>query len=210
MTTLATQNEAKSISAYIARYRLIWLLLVGILGIAADQGSKIWAQESLAKKWETTKNVEVEGVMQTIPITIYVPSREIVVVKNAFNLIYRENPAAAFSITSSLPEWFRRPLLLVLSIFATLLFIIWYSRLKVQDGILMTSFCLIIAGAIGNLIDRAMLGYVIDFLDVYAGFLGYPNMHWPTFNVADSCIVVGAIGILIRTLRSQPEKNTPV
>ena len=208
MTILNTQTKDKSISACIARYRLIWLLLVASIGIVADQGSKIWAQENLAKKWETTQNVEVDGVMQTIPVTRYVPFKEIVVVENIFNLIYRENPAAAFSITSSLPEWFRRPLLLILSIFATLLFVIWYSRLKVQDAILMTSFCLIIAGAIGNLIDRAMLGYVIDFLDVYAGFLGYPNMHWPTFNVADSCIVVGAIGILLRTLKPAKEAKT--
>lgn len=60
------------------------------------------------------------------------------------------------------------------------------------------------AGAIGNFIDRARLGYVVDFLDAHSAFLvslGIPEAHWPTFNIADSCIVIGAIGVIIRTLR---------
>ena len=197
-----------SISSLVARYRLLWLLLIAVICIAADQGSKIWAQQTLAEKWESTEFKEKDGHMEPAQVTRFVPVREISVIPQVFKLVYRENPAAAFSITSSLPDWFRRPFLLLVSSLATLFFIIWYYRLKEEDALLMTSFCLIIAGAIGNLIDRASMGYVIDFLDVYAGIFGYPNLRWPTFNIADSCIVVGAIGIVIRTLR--PKKNLPV
>ena len=65
---------------------------------------------------------------------------------------------------------------------------------------MLASFSFILAGAMGNLLDRIRLGYVIDFLDVYAGFLGYPHWHWPTFNIADSLIVVGALVVVMRTL----------
>jgi len=201
-----SEND-KSVSFFIARYRLIWLLLISVVFIAADQGSKIWAQQTLAQKWETSEAKEIDGKIEMVSVIRHFPIKEITVIPEAFNLVYRENPAAAFSLTSSIPDWFRKPFLLIVSLLATLLFVLWYYRLKVVDAFLMTSFCLIIAGAIGNLIDRAMLGYVIDFLDVYAGFLGYPHLHWPTFNIADSCIVVGAIGILMRTLKPKKENE---
>ncbi len=197
-----------SISSFVARNRIMWLLLIAVVCIAADQGSKIWAQRTLSEKWDATEFKEIDGRMQPVQVTRYVPIKEISVIPNVFKLVYRENPAAAFSITSSLPDWFRRPFLLIVSTLATIFFMIWYFRLKEEDALFMTSFCLIIAGAIGNLIDRASMGYVIDFLDVYAGIFGYPNLRWPTFNIADSCIVAGAIGIVVRTLR--PKKKPSV
>ena len=177
-------------SQFICRHRLLWLLLIGVVAIAIDQSSKMWAQQVLAQKWEAGDSV-----------VHFFPKQDIVVVPNLFNLTYRENPAAAFSITSSLPEWFRRPFLLSVSVLATIFFLIWYFRIKESDALILTAFCLIMAGAMGNLIDRATLGYVIDFLDIHAGMFGYPMFHWPTFNVADSCIVVGALAVLYRTFR---------
>jgi signal peptidase II len=180
----------------IAKHRLVWLLCVGILGIGADQVSKIWAQQVLAKPYEIK---ELDIIKQ-----VYYPIRSIEVIPNFFNLIYKENSAAAFSLTSSIPLWIRRPLLTCASILAIILFIFWYFRMKNQDGLLLASFSFILAGAIGNLADRIRLGYVIDFLDIHAEFLGYPNWHWPTFNIADSLIVIGAIGVVYRTLRPLP------
>ena len=71
----------------------------------------------------------------------------------------------------------------------------------------MTALALIAGGAIGNLIDRVRLAYVIDFLDVYAGFIDPRWPHYPTFNIADSCIVVGAILIFWRTFFPLPEPD---
>lgn len=196
-------KKSGAFSAFISRHRLLWLLLIGVLFIALDQGSKKWAQKTLATRVESLEPVVIEGDIETRPVYQFIPSREIEVVPNAFSLIYRENPAAAFSLTRSFPDWFRRPFLLIISTLASIFFLIWYFRIKGNDALLLTSFCFIMAGAVGNLIDRATLGYVIDFLDVHAGFLGYQWAHWPTFNVADSCIVVGAIGVLLRTFQNK-------
>lgn len=186
--------------AYIARNRLKWLGLVLILGITLDQASKIWAQYYLAEPYEAFEEVVVNGKTETIKREVFYPVRIVQVIPNAFNFIYKENPAAAFSLTSSLPSWIRKPLLVSISILATLFFLLWYFRLK-GDGMLLASFSFILAGAFGNLSDRLRLGYVIDFLDVHAGFLGYPYSHWPTFNVADALIVIGAFGVIFRTFR---------
>lgn len=172
----------------------------------ADQWSKAWAQSTLATERTISRQIEVAGEMTTVDEKIYVPTREIVVISNAFSLIYKENPAAAFSLGHNWPDWLRKPLLLWVSVIASIFFLIWYFRLKEEDGLLLTAFCLILAGALGNLIDRYMAGFVVDFLDVYAGFLGYPNAHWPTFNIADSCIVVGAIFVFFKAFKS--EKTT--
>lgn len=183
-----------------ARNRLSWLLIVCLIIISADQGSKIWAQHSLAEAYEVSEEIIVDGESKTLLKKVHYPIRVVEVIPNIFNLIYKENPAAAFSLTHSLPTWFRRPLLIGVSILATLFFLFWYFRMKAGDGLLLASFSFILAGAIGNLLDRARLGYVIDFLDVYAGIFGYPYLHWPTFNIADSFIVLGAIGVVCRTI----------
>ncbi|MGB9893550.1 MAG: signal peptidase II, partial [Candidatus Saccharicenans sp.] len=75
-----------------------------------------------------------------------------------------------------------------------------YYFLKTPPEMFLTriSFALIISGAMGNIVDRIFRGYVIDFLDFYAG-----NFHWPFFNLADSCITIGAIILIINLFRSQ-------
>jgi signal peptidase II len=193
-------KKQHTIWALIARHRFFWLLLVLILGISFDQWTKIWAQKNLAEPYEVTEEVEQDDETKSITRKIFYPIKIVEVVPNFFNLIYKENPAAAFSLTSSIPEWIRRPFLISSSIIATLFFIFWYFRMRENDGLLLASFSFILAGAVGNLLDRIRLGYVIDFLDVHAGIFGYPNSHWPTFNIADSLIVLGACGVIIRTL----------
>ncbi|MBN4077391.1 signal peptidase II [Sulfobacillus acidophilus] len=185
--------------SFIEKHRLLGLIFILFFGVMVDQGTKIWAQETLARKIEIPQMPKNSNNNDSTE-TIYIANKLIVVVPNFFNFIYKENPAAAFSITSSLPDWFRRPLLLIISLLASIFFLVWYFRIKNPGALLLTSFALVLAGAIGNLIDRARMGYVIDFLDAHAGFLGYNNLHWPTFNVADSLIICGAIGIVIRTL----------
>lgn len=164
-----------------------------VLGITADQASKLWAQRNLAEPYE----VHAEDPEKSTQV--FYPTKVVTITPKVFNLAYKENPAAAFSLTRSIPEWFRRPMLISVSILATLFFLYWYFRLT-QDGLMLASFSFILAGAMGNLTDRIRLGYVIDFIDVHAEFLGYPHLHWPTFNIADTLIVVGAIGVVIRTI----------
>ncbi len=176
-------------SEFIFRHKILWLFLIISLGVVGDQVSKTWVQKNHSQAYTVSP-----GKIK------HYSSKTMVVIPKAFNLIYKENDAAAFSLTSSMPDWFRKPFLIIISAVATLFFIACYFRLRHPDALLMTSFSLILAGAVGNFIDRVMLGYVIDFIDIYAGFLGYPHSHWPTFNIADSCIVVGALGVVMRAL----------
>ncbi len=197
--SLNTNNSA--FSEFVSRHRLLWLLLFGIVFVSSDQLSKKWAQDNLAIRTLATESVIVDGQVEALPKFRFDPHREIVIFPKVMSFIYRENPAAAFSLTRSFPEWFRRPFLVIISSLASILFLIWYFLMREKDALLLSSLCLIMAGAVGNLIDRATLGYVIDFIDVHAAFLGYPEYHWPTFNIADSCIVVGAILLLISLFR---------
>jgi signal peptidase II len=190
---------------FVAQFRFRWLLVVCVVGIAADQATKIWAQYRLAEPYEITEEMVVNGESLIVTKKVYYPIKVLEVIPHIFNLVYKENSAAAFSLTHSLPLWFRRPMLIAVSVIATVFFLSWYLRMQAKDGLLLVSFSFILAGAIGNLLDRIRLGYVIDFLDVYAGIFGYPYLHWPTFNVADSLIVVGAIGVICRTI--WPLKN---
>ena len=115
-----------------------------------------------------------------------------------FNLTLLHNHGAAFSFLASQDGWQRWGFsALALGVSLGLLF--WLLRLapaaetraQQRNGVLKIGIALIIGGALGNLIDRLSLGYVVDFLDFHAA--GY---HWPAFNVADSAITVG-VGLLL-------------
>ena len=70
-----------------------------------------------------------------------------------------------------------------------------YLLIKTQDKIFQLTLNLILAGALGNFIDRIFRGFVIDFIDIYIG-----KYHWPAFNIADSCITVGFVVLMINIL----------
>lgn len=204
-------REPGPFSWWIFEKKTLWLAIILVVGIGLDQATKIWAQSTLAEHSERAK-LEVE-VVDGKRVDRWVPgfrhTRTVEVVPGVLDLIYRENPAAAFSLTRSIPEWLRRPLLIGVSAFAMILIAVWYFRLKKPDGLLMTSFALIVAGAVGNFIDRVRFGYVVDMIDVYVSYKPVADVlvswfntaHWPTFNIADSCIVGGAIGVVWRTIR---------
>ncbi|MEI8347601.1 MAG: signal peptidase II [Pseudomonadota bacterium] len=108
-----------------------------------------------------------------------------------FNLTQIHNPGAAFGFMAEAGESIRRPLFLFIPVVACLwlVFLIWQSR---KNNILLgIAYSLIFAGAIGNLIDRFTMGYVVDFLQFY-----WRHYYFPSFNVADSSITIAA-GLLI-------------
>ncbi len=117
------------------------------------------------------------------------------VISGLFNITYVRNPGAAFGLLAQAPDIIRKPLFLLLPLLASfwLMYLIWTSRK--QHVLISTIYSLILAGAIGNLIDRFYLGYVVDFLDFYIG-----SSHFPAFNVADSSITVGGILLVVDLL----------
>ena len=129
------------------------------------------------------------------------------IIEGLFNLTYVKNKGAAFGMGASAPDWVRAILFLYLPVAACfyLLYLVWTSRNQ-RNWIPCWAYGLIFAGAVGNLIDRFMLDYVVDFLDFYI-----KDSHFPAFNVADSSISIAA-GLLIIDLildykRGSPEKN---
>ena len=132
-----------------------------------------------------------------------------------FRLVYNEG--AAFSFLSDAGGW-QRWFFVVLAIGVCIYLFYWLRNLKPSETLLGISLSLIISGAIGNLIDRALFGKVTDFIDFYYQadnclyfFFYLPNSgcHWPTFNIADILIFIGAamMALLIFRDPSQQESN---
>ena len=113
-----------------------------------------------------------------------------------FNLTYVRNRGAAFGMLSNLSPNFRDPLFIFIPIIVLIIIGIIFIRIKPHQVLIAVSLTLIMGGAIGNLIDRLKYGYVVDFLD----FHWKATYHWPAFNVADSCIVIGVGFMFIESL----------
>lgn len=133
-------------------------------------------------------------VAQTIALHERIP-----IVTSFFDLTHLRNPGAAFSLLAQAPEWFRQPFFFLVTGVAIAALSLFLYRAK-DEGLLLTiAVSGVLAGAIGNLIDRIMYGEVIDFLLFY-----WDGYHWPAFNVADSCITLGVIGLLWASFRNPP------
>jgi signal peptidase II len=113
------------------------------------------------------------------------------VIKGFFNLTHIHNRGAVFGFLGNSQNPYIFLLLTILS-FGALIFIIYYFlKIPITEKYLKLSFSLILGGAFGNLTDRLLQGYVIDFLDFYI-----KKYHWPAFNVADASITIGAIVLI--------------
>ena len=104
------------------------------------------------------------------------------------------NPGAAFSFLAGAGGW-QRWFFTILAIAVSAAIVVWMHRLSRAEWRLGVGLALILGGAIGNVIDRLLFGYVIDFIDVY-----YAHWHWPAFNIADSAITVGAVFLIVDSL----------
>ena len=128
---------------------------------------------------QLTKHV----VQQTVPFGS--PIR----VTPFFDLVLVYNPGAAFSFLSTAPGWQRELFIGIAAVAAVL--IVFLLRRNVADRLFCFALGLILGGALGNLVDRILLGAVVDFLHFHVA-----QYYWPAFNVADSAITCGA-GLLI-------------
>ncbi len=109
-----------------------------------------------------------------------------VILDDFFNLTYITNTGAAFGILSGTERW-RNIFFQVITIMALSGMAYLYKTMRTRSALFLWGLALVFGGALGNFIDRARFGYVVDFLDFYVG-----SWHWPAFNVADSCISLGA------------------
>jgi len=113
------------------------------------------------------------------------------IIPGFFNLTHIHNPGGAFGFLSGQSSTVQTAVFLFASALAAGVILYLYLTTPATHRFLAFGFALIFGGAIGNIVDRVRLGKVIDFLDVYIG-----DLHWPTFNIADSAVSIG-IGIFI-------------
>ena len=151
-------------------------LLISVLVIALDQWSK----------WLITARFELYEVR---PVTSW------------FNVVLVHNTGAAFSFLQNESGW-QRWFFVALASAVTIGLLVWLVRLGSNMWRLRAGIVLVLGGAIGNVIDRVRLGYVVDFLDVYVN-----SWHWPAFNVADSAICCGVALLLLDTFFAESSNN---
>lgn len=126
---------------------------------------------------------------------------DVKIIPGFFDIVHSENRGVAFGVFNDAESQWRTILLVVLSVVAVIWvgIVLWRSRH--MEPLLSTAFALVLGGAAGNLFDRAVSGRVTDFLLFYIG-----SYQWPSFNVADSAIVIGCGLLLLDQLR--PKRRT--
>jgi len=137
-----------------------------------------------------------ELVARSLDLHEYVP-----IVDGLLSLSHVRNRGAAFGLLSDWDVPYQSVLLAVLSLCALVAIAFYFLRLPATARLPRLALALVLGGAVGNLIDRARLGYVVDFVHVY-----WRRYQWPDFNVADSAITVGVALLVLDILRS-PETS---
>jgi signal peptidase II len=138
-------------------------------------------------KWLVSQHISLHESVPLIP--------------DLFELVHVRNSGAAFGIGANSSSRLV-PLLLNAGALGVFFVVVVYAiRTAVSDTVLQTGLHLILGGAIGNLLDRFRLGYVVDFIDVYVR-----DHHWPAFNIADSAICIG-IALLFLDMRRKPDEE---
>jgi signal peptidase II len=158
-------------------WKIAYLLAAGGL-VLLDQASKAWAARHLRFSGE--------------PYTI---------IKGFLNFDYAENNGVAFSQLQNGGDSGRWGLA-ALALIAALAVLYFFWRTKRYDDRILGACAFLLAGIVGNLTDRMRLGFVIDFIDVQFG-----GWHYPTFNVADSCICIGAGLLLLDLFLNRKKRN---
>ncbi|WP_369602873.1 signal peptidase II [Hahella sp. SMD15-11] len=152
-----------------SRGMLHWLLLsVGVFVL--DWLTKQWASQAL-----------VYG--EPVPVMPF------------FNLTLLHNTGAAFSFLAGESGW-QRWFFVILALVISAILIVWLARLPRNDRWMAVALALVLGGALGNLYDRVLLGYVVDFIHLYVG-----DHHFPAFNIADTAISIGAAMIALDVFR---------
>lgn len=176
---------------------IIYLLIAGLL-IILDQASKWFiTQDFIAPalgfpslgfiEWLSVAGERLSFV--SIPITDF------------FNIVMVWNPGISFGLFNNMGN-LAPYILSAIAVIMSIIFAVWLFR--TQCRLTQSALSLIIAGALGNVIDRLRFGAVIDFLDVHIA--GY---HWPAFNLADSLIFIGVMLLIIQMIFFEKDSPSP-
>lgn len=149
--------------------------------------------------WLSLFVVIIDQVVKFVIVTHIQPYNDYPVLP-FFKLTLAFNRGAAFSFLNSQSGW-QQWLFVLISIVVCVWIGFVLQGLKRSQIFLSIALALIVGGALGNVIDRLTLGYVVDYFVLYAG-----SWYWPAFNVADSCICIGAVMLIIDMLLRKKRK----
>ena len=166
--------------------------VISVVSAALDLWSKAWAFNALSRFQSHPPPLCTPPAGMSHYLPQRMATREIVLIRDFLDLQYAENCGGAFGFLARTSESLRRPFFVVVSIGA-IGFIVYLFR-TVEPGQKLSKWALplVLGGAIGNLVDRVRLGFVVDFIHAH----WRTRAHWPTFNVADIAITVG-IGLML-------------
>jgi signal peptidase II len=183
------------------------LVLVTLAVIGLDQFTKFLVVKDLTHRFDGVSSVGQQlSAMYQRPEghtsgMFFWPKGAKVLSRNFFEIRYAENTGAAWGLFRDLPENVRGPLFHLISIIAVVVIIFYMSKFVREtthpEMLNLTGLALILGGAIGNYIDRLSRGFVVDFLEAH----WFDKAAWPSFNIADSAICIGAALILLESIR---------
>ncbi len=156
---------------------LKWLWLTALI-FALDLATKFWVSSTLS-------------LYEVIPVNSF------------FNIVLAHNSGAAFSFLADAGGW-QRWFFTAIALLVSVVIVVWLKRLPVNEKLQAVGLASILGGALGNVFDRIVHGYVVDFLDFH-----YKSYHWPAFNVADMAIMLGAALLIWHTIFYSQEAEKP-
>lgn len=171
-----------------------WIFLLGVSAGTAvlDLWSKAWALKALSRASTAPPPLCTPPAGMSHYLPQRVGTQEIVVLRNYLDFQYAENCGGAWGLLHGASEAVRRPFFLLVTLGAIAFIVHLYRGLERGQTAMKWALPLVLGGAIGNLVDRVRLGYVVDFIHAH----WRDKAHWPTFNVADIAITVG-IGLMV-------------
>ncbi len=141
---------------------------------------------------QVTKKIVTQGMMQHESITL---------IPDFLNITYIHNRGAVFGLGSSVTSPYLSWGLSILSVVSLAVILVYFLRLNVTNSKMYFGLALVLGGALGNLYDRLVYGYVIDFIDLH-----WFEHHWPFFNIADMSICIG-VGLLLISMSVKTEET---
>ena len=165
--------------------------------------SRRWAR--VGDLWITVLIVVADQVTKMLVRATLSLHASITVVPGLLDLTHVRNTGAAFGILNSAVFPFKTPLLIGVAIVALVSIGVYAAQLPPHQRLARMGLTLILGGAVGNLIDRARTGYVLDFVDVY-----WRNHHFWAFNVADSAITIGVSALMLDLLFARHHASYPL
>jgi len=143
--------------------------------------------------------IAVDQITKYLAVSFLRQGSRITIIPGCFDLTLTFNKGVAFGLFSSIENDLLRHIILGSTTIVALAAVIYFFVKELSNSLSgQIAFAMIVGGAIGNLIDRVRLGQVVDFFLAY-----YDKYHWPVFNMADSCISVGVIILLLFNWKSE-------